>query len=285
MLIDLQVHSTYSDGYLSPTEVAEFLAKQGVKVASMTDHNTVGGIEEFRRACQRLGVKPIVGLELYVKHNNKKFNLLWYNFDENDPDLHRVLRNSQSRRRGMVRRILYKLESEGFKLRTEQMLDKYAHYIPINHMVDDIMAIKENRDKLVAQFGYVPREGEAIKALFYHRKSGLRESYISFSTIIKLRSQIGGQLILNHPGKYNHLQYELVKRLKEEGIDGIEVISPHHNIGAVLYAQHLAKEFDLIASGSTDFHRYEGSDHSIQHAWDYFKVESDHLRKIEQIIG
>ncbi len=46
MLIDLQLHSTYSDGRLTPTEAAKFAVSNNVKVASLTDHNTVGG---FRR--------------------------------------------------------------------------------------------------------------------------------------------------------------------------------------------------------------------------------------------
>ncbi|MBU4375047.1 PHP domain-containing protein, partial [Patescibacteria group bacterium] len=64
MLIDLQLHSTYSDGYLTPTELAGFLAKQGVKIAALTDHNTVGGLDEFRQACRACKIKPITGVEL-----------------------------------------------------------------------------------------------------------------------------------------------------------------------------------------------------------------------------
>ena len=99
MLIDLQLHSTYSDGYLTPAELVSFIAKQGVKAAALTDHNTVGGLGEFERACRARGIKPITGMELYVKLDNKKFNLLWFNFDDKNPELHKMLRAAQIRRR------------------------------------------------------------------------------------------------------------------------------------------------------------------------------------------
>lgn len=109
MYIDLQLHSTYSDGYLTPTEVVKFIAKQGVKAAALTDHNTVGGLDEFRLACRQYNIKPITGLEIYVKLHSRRFNIIWYNFDDTDPELHDMLRDSQMRRRRKVRFILNKL--------------------------------------------------------------------------------------------------------------------------------------------------------------------------------
>ena len=110
MLIDLQLHSTYSDGYLSPTELVDFISKKNIKIASLTDHNTVRGQEEFKYACQKAKIKPITGLELYAKLNSKKMNLLWFNFDPCNPELHNVLRESQIRRRVNVRKHLEIIE-------------------------------------------------------------------------------------------------------------------------------------------------------------------------------
>jgi predicted metal-dependent phosphoesterase TrpH len=62
MLIDLQLHSTYSDGYLTPTQIVKFIAKHGIKVAAITDHNTVSGLYEFRNSCKKYKIKPITGI-------------------------------------------------------------------------------------------------------------------------------------------------------------------------------------------------------------------------------
>ena len=287
MLIDLQIHSTYSDGYLSPTELASFLASQGVKIASLTDHNTVSGWSEFKRACEKHGIKPIVGIELYTKLNRKHLSMLWYNFDNVDCELHEILRSSQVRRRNQVRKILNKMINRGFKINIDQLLDKYNHYISINHLIDDLMAIPANRNKVRKELGSAhPREEEIIHNYFFKSKNTkLNNSYIDLKRIIELKKRIGGQLIFNHPGRYNQLNKELLLELKTLGVNGLEVLSPHHAVGAVLYGQHLAQELGLIATGGSDFHLFESSRSALKSSWQYFKIDSDNLKDINKIIG
>jgi predicted metal-dependent phosphoesterase TrpH len=286
MLIDLQLHSRYSDGYLTPTELVEFVFKKGVKVASITDHNTVGGIDEFRKVCKKKKIKAIVGMELYVKLNNTSFNLLWYNFDETDPALHDLLRDSQIRRRRQVRNILIKLSKKGFSVNINKILDKYTHYVPINHVVDDFMAVPANLKRIKKDLKTKePREGDVIKQYFRNKNIGIiRNSFINFDRILKLRKKIGGQLVLCHPAKHNYINIKLWEKLKELGLDGVEVLSPHHSYGAVMYIQYLARELDLIATGGSDFHRFEGNNSLVQDSWDYYKIDSDSLRRVKEII-
>lgn len=286
MLIDLQLHSRYSDGYLTPTELAEFVASKGIKVAAITDHNTVGGVHEFRKACKQLKVKAITGLELYVKLNNAKFNLLWYNFDETAPELHDLLRNSQIRRRRQVRNILKKLVKKGFNLEVNKILDKYNHYVPINHVVDDFISVPENLKKIKKDLKtQIPREGDVIKEYFKNKKIGiLRNSFINFDRVLELRKKIGGQLVLCHPAKHNYINLKLWEKLKKIGLDGIEVLSPHHSLGAVMYIQYLAREFDFIATGGSDFHRFEGNGFPVQNSWEYYNIDSKILRRVKEII-
>ncbi|MDD5071589.1 MAG: PHP domain-containing protein [Patescibacteria group bacterium] len=287
MLIDLQLHSNYSDGYLSPTEVAKFVSDQGVKIAALTDHNTVSGLGEFRQACRKYKIKPITGLELYAKLGGIRLNLLWFNFDEKDARLHDILRVSQIRRKIKVRKILKKLAKKGFKIDINKILDKYTHYVPLNHIVDDIWEIPANQTKIKKELKMKnPQEGEIIGQYFRNENIGiLRESYTDIKKILALRKKIGGQLIFNHPGKHDQLRRKLLKKLKKMGVDGIEVVSPHHSVGAVMYAQAMAREFDFITTGGSDFHRHEGENFPLQNSWQYFKVDSKYLKGINKIIG
>ncbi len=287
MLIDLQLHSTYSDGYLTPTGLAKFIARQGVKVAALTDHNTVSGLDEFRKACRTLKIKPITGLELYIKLHNRRFNILWFNFDETSPELHDMLRDSQVRRRRQIRLLLNKLIKRGFKLDVNRTLDKYNHYVPVNHVVDDIMAIPYNARKIRRRLELKqPREGDIIKEYFRNPDIGiLRNSFIDLDNVVKLRKKIGGQLVLCHPAKNGYVGRGFLKDLKFMGLDGIEVMSPHHSYGAVVHLQHLARELNLVEVGGSDFHRLEGHGHPIQHAWQYYQVESKLLKGVRKIIG
>lgn len=287
MLIDLQLHSIYSDGYLTPTEVAKFAAENGVKVAALTDHNTVGGVHEFRKACKELGVKPITGLELYVKLGNKKMNILWYNFDETCQELHTVLRDSQRRRRRLFRATLERLKNRGFRLDVDRILDKYNHYVPLNHVVDDIIANKRNLAKIKQELGIKKvNENDVISKYLQHKQAGkLQNSYLSLERIFALRKKIGGQIVLCHPAKSSYIRTGIWEKLKKMGLDGVEALSPHHSYGAVVYIQYLARELNLIETGGSDFHRFEGGNHLIQNSWEYFKIDSEELKGVEKIIG
>jgi len=287
MLIDLQLHSIYSDGYLTPTQLADFIAGQGVKVASLTDHNTVSGLHEFRAACQKKKIRPITGMELYVKYKSHKLNLLWYNFDFAQPELHSILRESQLRRRTAVRNLLEKLLDLKFKFDINKILDKYNHYIPLNHVVSEINSEPANLARIRKELKIKdPREEEVMSRYFNNRDIGvLRESYLDIRRIFRLRERVGGKLILCHPAKNNHIDKEIWNKLKELGLDGVEVLSPHHSYGAVMYIQQLARDMDLIETGGSDFHRYEGNNFPIQKSWDYYKIDSKYLNGIKEIIG
>lgn len=286
MLIDLQLHSTYSDGYLTPTQLADFLSANDVKIAALTDHNTVAGLDEFKLACEKKKIKTINGLELYVKLGHKKFNLLWYNFDQRQPALHNLLRNSQIRRRRKIRNGLLKLKKQRFQIDELSLLDKYKNYIPINHIVDAIFKIPFNKKKIIKKLKIKnPSQEEILKSIFKNPALvKINESYIGINQVLKLRKKIGGQLILNHPGKHNQLDRNFIASLKKIGINGLEVVSPHHSIGAVMYAQRLAREYKLIMTGGSDFHRIEPAPADLTNCYNYFKVDSRHLAGIKKII-
>jgi len=286
MLIDLQVHSTYSDGYLTPTELAGFLAKNNIKVASLTDHNTLGGQPEFARACQRHKIKTVPGLELYVTLNHRKFNILWFNYRDSSR-LHKILRESQIRRRDKVRKALNRLKRRGLKTNTEETIDKYTHYIPLNQVVWEVFGMPGNKKVITRVLGNKnPREEEIIREYFRNHQFGiLNESYINIKRILELRKKVGGQIILNHPGKHNQLGREFLQKLKKLGIDGIEILSPHHSVGAAMYAQQMARELNFIETGGSDFHRHEGGGFPLQNSLEYFRIDSKYLKGVEKIIG
>ena len=287
MRIDLQLHSTYSDGYMTPTKLAKFLSKEFVKVAAVTDHNTVGGIEEFKIACKKYDIKAISGIELYVKLGNTKFNILWYNFDDTAPELHKMLRDSQVRRRRQIRVILEKLVENGFKMDIEKSLDKFNHYVPINKIVDELLSVPANEKKIKRELDNpFPTEGEIIKEYFNNPHYGvLINSYINIERVLRLRKKIGGQLVVCHPGKHNKAKRDFLEKLRKIGIDGVELFSPHHSLGTMMHIQRMAREFDFIETGGSDFHRLEGGTMPLQHSWEYYHIKSRYLRGIRKIIG
>jgi len=285
MLIDLQLHSTYSDGYLTPTQLAGFIAKAGVKVAALTDHNTLRGLSEFERSCRKHGIKSIPALELYATLNHKRFNLLWFNFEDH-PDLHGILRETQVHRKSKVRKMLEVFKAKGFKVDSEKIMDQMNYYIPVNKLIHELQKEVLNKQKFSRRLKSIrPREEEIIKKFFNGKGQRLAESYIDVRRIAKLQKKIGGQLVFNHPGKHSQVVPQFIQRLRRLGIEGIEVLSPHHNVSTVMYVQYLARKYDFFETGGSDFHRFEGNGYPIQHCWQYFKIDSKYLRGVEKIIG
>lgn len=288
MLIDLQVHSTYSDGYLTPTAVARFLAQQGVKVASLTDHHTLAGWPEFSKACRQLKIKAIPGIELYTRLNNRYINLLWYNLPTDNSEIDKLLVASQQNWLARLRRHIEKLVKAGLLIKkSEAVLAQFTNYVPTNGLIEALLAIPGNRRLVAKQLGGQSfREEEAIGLLLDNKKVGrLRPSCINIERALKLQQKFGGQLVFCHPGKGRIIKTSLMARLKESGVGGLEVLSPHHSLGATMYLQELAERYDLIMTAGSDFHRFEQGSHGLKSAYDYWQADSRHLRRIKEIIG
>jgi len=287
MKIDLQLHSTYSDGYLSPTKLAAFVAAQGIKVAALTDHNTLAGQAEFKKACSKYRIKTVPGLELYVKVGSRNINILWYNYNPDSPELQAILLETQNRRRHNMRSKLLQLQKSDFHLEIEKILAKYPNYIPVNKIVDELFSSTANQKLIKKHLGLQnPREEDLMAEYFFNKKSApLRDSYLSLKRVLKIRERVGGQIIFCHPGHHNKLRGQIIPKLKSLGIDGLELLSPHHSHEAIMYIQYLAQEFDLVTTGGSDFHKFELPDKKIRYAGAWFEIDSKYLRKIDRIIG
>ena len=285
--IDLQFHSTYSDGSLTPTELVQFLSKYNVKIAALTDHNTVAGIDEFFSACKKFNIKPITGIEIYARYDSERFNLLFYNFDKNNPELHHFLRKTQIQRRRNVVRALRYWQEKRFEINIDRILEKYNKYVPINGLIRQIRKnpINEKRIKEDLKINS-PHEGEIIKYYFKTRsRYYLPETRVDVRRLVKLHKQVGGKVILAHPAKNKVKQKLINKLLKEKIIDGIEILSPHHSWDIISYYQHISEKYNMIFTGGSDFHGYSKHSQIVDCSWKYFKINPKYLPNIHKIIG
>ena len=80
-MIDLHTHTRFSDGSLTPTEVVELAAREGLSAVAITDHDSIGGLEEALAAGERLGIEVVPGVELNLEHEQVTMDLLGYFFD------------------------------------------------------------------------------------------------------------------------------------------------------------------------------------------------------------
>ncbi len=287
MLIDLQLHSKYSDGSLSPKQLALMLADYDVKIAALTDHNSVVGQLEFRKQANLLGLKTVFGLELYVKFKSYRFNVLWYNYDINSPNLMLLLEDTKRRRRLNIIKAVNNLSNSGLIFKLDNYFTRHKNsYLPVNDLIKEIWKIPNNRGIIKRDLdNKFPREEEIIAHYFYPKKGlKLSESYVSFERVVKLKKEIGGQIIFAHPALHRKLKDSKLEELIKAGLDGLELLSPHHSYNNVVRLSSLVKRYKLIASGGSDFHLTAEAGTKPRLSWQWFKIDSDYLRGINKII-
>ena len=287
MKIDLQVHSVFSDGYYTPAQLALFLHRYGIKAASLTDHNTVAGQDKFRRACAKYKIKTVSGLELYVRYKGRIFNILWYNYDPTAPKLLKMLESTWVRRRLFAEKVARRLRRLDLKFNLDKFIGQHPGYLPANHLADAIWAVPANRRKIKEALGLeIIREEDIMRyCLFPKIGPRLQDAHVSFTRILKLRRQIGGQLIFCHPGLNNKLKGKLLEELLKAGLDGVELLSPHHGINTVMYLTSIIKRLKIISSGGSDFHKPGDPGTKPRYAWEWFDIKSEYLPGIGKITG
>ncbi len=287
MLIDLQLHSKYSDGSFSPKQLALILSKYGIKIASLTDHNSIAGQLEFRKQANLLGLKTIFGLELYVKFKNYRLNVLWYNYDINSDALRKLLESTQRRRKNNILKALNNLAGSGLVFKLDNYFKKHQNsYLPINSLVREIWKIPKNKRIIKRELANkFPREEDIIGHYFYPKRGPkLNEACISFKRLVKLRKEVGGQLIFAHPALHRKLKDKKLEELIALGLDGLELLSPHHTYNNTMRLASLIKRYKLIASGGSDFHLPAEAGTKVRFPWQWYRMDSDYLRGINKII-
>jgi predicted metal-dependent phosphoesterase TrpH len=285
MKIDLQLHSLCSDGYHTPAQLARMLKVNNIKVASLTDHNTVAGQKEFKKACQKYGIKTIPGLELYVRYKGKTFNLLWYNYQLDSPELQKMLESTWRRRRHFAEKVNMRLKRLGLRSNLQKFIAGHPYYLPVNHWNDILWRSRHNR-KIIKRILHDNEGEESFLRYCFYPKTGARfqEARVSLTRVLKLRKQIGGQLIFCHPGLNNKLKNNLLEILIEAGIDGLEILSPHHSYSTIFYLSLAIKKHKLIATGGSDFHKAGEPGTKTRYAWNWFNIDSDYLSNIKKVI-
>lgn len=251
--IDLHVHSTASDGTLTPTEVVDHAVKVGLSAFALTDHDTIRGIAEAkaRAAWHKSQGRPIEvysGVEISAAYKNRDIHILGLLVDETDENLDRILTSFLENRNRRNDKMIEKFAEYGIELTMEDLTeDNQGSVITRAHFAAALMkkgivsSVQEAFEKYIGDNGpcYIARE------------------YMSPELAIGNIKKAGGVPVLAHPLLYNlpHEElYALVERLKKAGLKGIEVYYSNNRGQDEANVKALANHFGLIATGGSDFH-------------------------------
>ena len=252
-LIDLHVHSTASDGTLTPSEVVDRAICRSLSAIALTDHDTLRGVAEAKERAawhkaQGHPVEVYSGVEISAAYKKKDIHILGLLVDETNELLSQTLTASVKNRTQRNYKILERFSSLGIELTMEELQEDApdsvitrAHFARTLMKKGIVASVQEAFENYVGDHApcYVPRE------------------YITPEQAISLIRKAGGIAVLAHPLLYNlpHDElYALVERLKKAGLKGIEVYYSSNRGQDEANVKALANHFQLVATGGSDFH-------------------------------
>ena len=248
MSLDLHIHSTYSDGTLTPAQVVNLAGRRRLTAIALTDHDTVDGFGPAQEAACDQPLEVIAGLEISALHRGMSMHILGYLMDTGNPGLQMMLSRLQ---RGRVERnaeILHRLQTLGVSIDNEELQrisgggqtgrPHIARMLVAKGVVGSMMQAFEK---------YLGRDGSAYMP---------RPVPTAEEAITVLRAA-GGISVLAHPQQMDpglDRLPVLLKALVEIGLDGVEGYYPTHSAKTRRKIVAAAGTYGLVLTGGSDFH-------------------------------
>ena len=258
MRIDLHTHSDRSDGTTSPAEVVHAAASAGLDVVALTDHDTSAGWAEAADAVAEAGVALVRGMEISCKHAGRALHLLAYLPDPEHEGLLAELRLVLEGRDQRMPRICAQLRAIGIDITEEQVAAHAVGAAAIGrpHVADALVSL-----------GVVSHRDEAFERYLSAGRPGYVQRYAPpLARMLGIVRDAGGVPVIAHPwGRTDRsaLMEEGLAELKQHGLAGLEVDHQDHTAALREELRAIARNLDLIVTGSSDFHGAGKTDHDL----------------------
>lgn len=247
-IVDLHVHSTKSDGSFTPSELVDYALEKGLSAFALTDHDTTEGLAEAFRAAEGKEIEVIPGIEFSTEYQGKDIHILGLYIDYEGEEFRKYLADFQQSRTIRNEKMCKKLSEHGVDITYEKLKERFPGAV----------LTRAHYAKFLWQEGYVSGMKEAFERYIGdHAPCFLPREKVTPAQAVKLILRAGGVPILAHPllyGMSDDRLEELVAELKEEGLAGLEAVYSTYNSAEERKMKALAKKYDLLISGGSDFH-------------------------------
>ena len=258
MRLDLHTHSRASDGTQSPEELVRAAAAAGLDVVAITDHDTAEGWDEAEATARETGIALVRGMEISTRHDGHGVHLLAYLPDRTHPglvaELDRILDGRSSRLPAMLAR----LRELGIDITAED----------VGRVAGDAVSTGRPHvaDALV-DLGVVGDRTEAFRRYLSPGRPAYANRYAApLETMLDLVGEAGGVSVIAHPwGRHGREEpgEATLAALVEAGLAGIEVDHQDHDAPTRDRLRGIARNLDLVATGSSDHHGTGKVDHEL----------------------
>lgn len=253
---DLHVHSTASDGALTPVELIARAERLSVPAIALTDHDTVDGVAAALEAAAQTSVTLIPGVELSAGIGDRAVHILGYHIDHTSTMLLAKLVELRAIRLERAERILSALKAGGIEIAFADVLDA----------ADGGAVGRAHIAQQLVDSGYAESVPHAFKTMLGSSAPYYVPKPVSSpADVIGWIHAAGGVAVLAHPKL--SVADDLLPVLVDAGICGIEAYHGSHDAETRAHYEGLAARFGLIATGGSDFHgdQHEGGELGSAH--------------------
>lgn len=271
MRADLHLHSTFSDGLYSPNEVCLRAKDNGVQLISITDHDTLEGLEEKQTAAKRCGLSYLSGWEISAYEGLEKIHILGYGCQKSQEYAH-FLEKRKSASLARAEDSIKKLNGLGIPV---TMADVESHHKDKNSPIHT-MHITRSIVKYTGEDSRLAYD----KYLNVGRPANSNIGRPSPREAVDIIHALGGIAVIAHPGRITLTMDEIIRFIRDladYGLDGIEGYYTTHTKQQTDVFCGLAKELGLYVTGGSDTH-YEGDIHQI--GMPIFQADDALLRRL-----
>jgi len=271
MRIDLHMHSTFSDGLFTPTELIGKAVTKKLAAVSLTDHDCLDGTHEAVAAGKENGIEVLSGVELSCEFKGRDLHILGYGVDPDHAEFQEMLRRFRDTREARGLKIIEKLDKLGVSIDADDVMEKSGqgalgrpHIAAVLFEKGYVKTPSEAFDRYIAEGGpaYVPKYKMSPPEAIRHIR------------------QAGGLAFMAHPGIFLKDMDEM-SALLDEGFDGVEVYHSKHDGAMVKALIAIAEENDLLVSGGSDYHGFTNRDLPIG----ALDISYDLLQRIKDRLG
>lgn len=245
-MIDLHTHTTASDGRCSPAELIAAAWNAGVRVLSVTDHDTVAAIPEAAALTVCRGMTLVTGIEITAVWENRDVHVLGYFFDHESAGLASFLRDQRGDRLRRLRAVCKRLADLGMPLPVDALLDSVRS-------ADGHAAGRPLVARALVEAQYVADADEAFERWIGDGKPAyVPRQGATPVEVVALIAKAGGIASLAHPGLLK--RDGMIPGLAASGLAALEVYHPEHDAMTTARYRSLAHIHGLAVSGGSDFH-------------------------------
>ncbi len=253
-IVDLHLHTLASDGRLSPTELVRMAAGQGLNTISITDHDTTDGLAEAFEAAKNFpGLRIIPGIELSADVPGDEVHVLGYFINHEDAELQSELQRFRAGRVDRAKTMVEKLTQLGIPVEWER----------VQHFAGDGAVGRPHIAMAMVEAGYCNEPKDAFPE--YLGRNGLayvERVKLAPADAVAMIRKAGGAAVLAHPAYMDDMEAGIAN-LSSIGLAGMEVHYAKYHDDTIRKLARLARQYQLIPCGGSDFHGMGNSDECL----------------------